>query len=180
MGLHIAVEAMKYLSEKIPGSVLVIYGHYDRTYKIYLEKLIRKFNLEENVILKGEFSQEVIYGFIKESDFGVVPYLDNIYMNLCLPTKMFEYNASLLPAVVSRLKSPSMIFRDDSIAFTEPGNAQDLADKLINLCFDPAKRKIMAENAYTILQSISGQIMSERYLNLIDSIINGKKDIIIN
>lgn len=180
MGLHIAVEAMKYLSEKIPGSVLVIYGHYDRTYKIYLEKLIRKFNLEENVILKGEFSQEVIYGFIKESDFGVVPYLDNIYMNLCLATKMFEYNASLLPVVVSRLKSPSMIFRDDSIAFTAPGNAQDLADKLINLCFDPAKRKIMAENAYTILQSISGQIMSERYLNLIDSTINGKKVIITN
>jgi Glycosyltransferase len=175
MGLHIAMEAMKYLNEKIPGSILDIYGHYDHTYKIYLEKLIMELNLEGIVSLKGEYSQEVIYGFIKESDFGVVPYLDNIYMNLCLSTKMFEYNASLLPVVASRLKAPVKIFTDDSIGYTEPGNARDMADKLINLCSDPAKRKTMAANAYSILQSISGQIMAERYVKLIDSTINKKK-----
>jgi glycosyltransferase involved in cell wall biosynthesis len=175
MGLHIAMEAMKYLNEKIPGSILDIYGHYDNTYKIYLEKLIMELNLEGIVSLKGEYSQEVIYGFIKESDFGVVPYLDNIYMNLCLSTKMFEYNASLLPVVASRLKAPVKIFTDDSIGYTEPGNARDMADKLINLCSDPAKRKTMAANAYSILQSISGQIMAERYVKLIDSTINKKK-----
>jgi len=179
MGLHIAVEAMKYLNEKIPGSILTIYGHYDRTYKMYLEKFIRKLSMEDNVFLNGEYPQEVIYGFIKESDFGIIPYLDNIYMNLCLSTKMFEYNASLLPVVSSRLKSPALVFRDDSIAYTEPGNAHDTANKLINLCFDPVKRNTLATNAYSVLQSISGKIMSERYIKLIDSTIN-KKTIITN
>ena len=178
MGLHVVVEAMKYLNEKIPGSILDIYGYYDHSYKKYLERLISEFNLEEIVFLKGEYSQEIIYGFIKEFDFGVVPYLDNIYMNLCLPTKMFEYNASLLPVVASRLKSPSLIFNDDSIGFTEPGNAHDMADKIINLCSDPAKRKTMAANAYSILQNISGQIMAERYVKLIDSTINQKKPLL--
>jgi glycosyltransferase involved in cell wall biosynthesis len=174
-GLHVAVEAMKYLNEKIPDSVLTIYGHYDHSYKIYLEGLIKNFSLEENVILKGTHSQEIIYGIIKESDFGIVPYVDNIYMNLCLPTKMFEYNASLLPVVASRLKAPAMIFGDESIGFTSPENPHDMADKLIELCFDPEKRKTMAASAYSVIQSISGQIMSKRYLNLIDSTINKKK-----
>ncbi|MDR3665516.1 MAG: glycosyltransferase [Ignavibacteriaceae bacterium] len=171
-GLHIAVEAMKYLNEKIPGSILTIYGQYDRSYRIYLEELIKKFNLEENIFLKGTHSQEIIYGMIKESDFGIVPYTDNLYMNLCLSTKMFEYNASLLPVVASRLKAPSMIFGDDSIGFITPDKPIELAEKVIELCCDPAKRKAMAASAYTIIQSISGQIMSARYLNLIESTIN--------
>ena len=73
-----------------------------------------------------------------------------------------------------RLKAPFKIFTDDSIGYTEPGNAHDMADKLINLCSDPAKRKTMAANAYSVLQSISGQIMAEKYIRLIDSTINKK------
>ena len=174
-GLHTAIEAMKYINEKIPNSILIIYGHYDHSYKIYLEKLISELNLEKNVSLQGEYSQEIIYGFVKESDFGIVPYVNNEYMNLCLSTKMFEYNASLLPVIASRLKSPAMIFGDDSIAYAEPDNVHDFADKLVELCSNPTKRKTMTVNAYSVLQSISGQIMSERYLHLVGSTINCKK-----
>jgi glycosyltransferase involved in cell wall biosynthesis len=71
-----------------------------------------------------------------------------------------------------------LIFSDDSIGYTEPGNAYDMADKLINLCSDPAKRKTMAANAYSVLQSISGKIMSERYIKLIDSTIDQKKPLL--
>jgi glycosyltransferase involved in cell wall biosynthesis len=173
-GLHTAVEAMKYLNEKIPNSILLIYGQYDHTYKIHLEEQIGKYKLESNVILNGAFSQEIIYGIIKESDFGIVPYVDNAYMNLCLSTKMFEYNASLLPVVASRMKAPAMIFGDDSIGFTTPDRPREFADKLIELCTDPDKRKRMAVNAYNIIQTISGQIMSQRYLELIEGTINGK------
>jgi glycosyltransferase involved in cell wall biosynthesis len=174
-GLHTAVEAMKYLNEKIPGSILSIYGQYDRSYRIYLEEQIRKFNLQRNVILNGTHSQEIIYGKIKESDFGIVPYSDNIYMNLCLSTKMFEYNASLLPVVASRLKAPSMIFNDDSIGFITPDQPYAMADKLIELCSDPDMRKKMAANAFNVIQNISGQIMSNRYLYLIEGTLNEKK-----
>jgi hypothetical protein len=33
----------------------------------------------------------------------------------------------------------------------------------------------MAERAYNVIQSISGQIMSEIYLNLIENTVNKKK-----
>jgi glycosyltransferase involved in cell wall biosynthesis len=174
-GLHIAIEAIKYLNEKIPGSILTIYGHYDRSYRLYLEELIKKFNLERNVILNGTHSQDIIYGKIKESDFGIVPYSDNPYMNICLSTKMFEYNASLLPVVATRMKAPSMIFGDESIGFISPDQPHEMADKIIELCTDPAMRKKMAINAFNIIQSFSGHIMSDRYLNLIASTITEKR-----
>jgi glycosyltransferase involved in cell wall biosynthesis len=179
-GLHTAVEAMKLLNEKIPESQLFIYGRFDLSYKKSLDNLIAKYNLEGNVFLQGEHPQEVIYNFIKLSDFGIVSYVDNEYMNLCLSTKMFEYNASLLPVVASRLKAFSMIFNDDSIAYIEPDNSKALAEKLVQLCYDPDKRKTMICHAYSVLQTISGQIMSVRYLNLINSTILEKKSISVS
>ncbi len=170
-GLHVAIKAMQYINNRIPGSTLTIYGGYDTSYKIYLEEQIKELNLEDNVHLMGFHTLEEIYGFIKESDFGVVPYLNNTYMNLALSTKMFEYNASLLPVVASKLRSFSKIFSSDSIAFTNPESSLDLAGKVIKLCFDPDKRRNLAENAFITLQSISWQVMSDRYVELINSTI---------
>jgi glycosyltransferase involved in cell wall biosynthesis len=170
-GLHVAIQALKYINNRVPGSTLTIYGGYDKSYKIYLQDQIKELGLEDNVYLMGIHNLEEIYGFIQESDFGVVPYLDNLYMNLALSTKMFEYNASLLPVVASKLRSFSKIFDNDSIAFTEPENALDLADKIIKLCFNPDKRRMLAENAYITLQNISWEVMSERYIKLINSTI---------
>ena len=88
---------------------------------------------------------------------------------------MFEYNASLLPVVASRMKAPATIFGDDSIGFITPDQPREMADKIIELCSNPDMRKKMAANAFNVIQSISGHIMSDRYLNLIESTINEKK-----
>jgi glycosyltransferase involved in cell wall biosynthesis len=177
-GIHTAIEAMKYLNEKIPNSTFSIYGRFDVSYRKHLEKLISDLNLENCVSLNKEYPQEEIYQFIKGSDFGIVYYLDNEYMNLCLSTKMFEYNASLLPVVATRLKAFSMIFGDDCIAYTKSENPRDLADKIVELCFNPEKRKSMTAKAYSVLQGISGEIMSKRYVGLVESTINGKKELV--
>jgi glycosyltransferase involved in cell wall biosynthesis len=50
-----------------------------------------------------------------------------------------------------------------------------MADKLIELCSDPDMRKKMAANAFNVIQNISGQIMSNRYLYLIEGTLNEKK-----
>jgi glycosyltransferase involved in cell wall biosynthesis len=170
-GLHIIIKALQYINNRVPGSSLTIYGGYDNSYKLSLENQIKELGLEDNVHLLGIHSLEEIYDFIKKSDFGVVPYMDNLYMNLALSTKMFEYNASLLPVVASKLRSFSKIFNNESIAFTHPGNSLDMADKIIKLCFNPDKRRMLAENAFITLQNISWQVMSDRYVKIIDSTI---------
>jgi glycosyltransferase involved in cell wall biosynthesis len=174
-GLHIAVEAMPLLLQKIPSSKLYIYGKYDPAYRVRLEAMIKDLNLEENVILKGRRSLEVIYDLINECDAGIVPYLDNEYMNLALSTKTFEYAAAGLPIISTRLQSLAMTFDDDSLFFVQPDNPEAIALAAIKLCGDPELRKSLTINANNRLNSISWEVMSNRLINLMDNLSsNGK------
>ena len=102
-GLHNAIKAMKYIVEDIPESVLNIYGRYETSYRTKLEKLVKELNLMSNVFLHGLISKDQVARLINDHDIGVVPYLKTDYMNIALPTKAFEYMASGIPVVATRL-----------------------------------------------------------------------------
>lgn len=176
-GIHLAIEALKYVNEEIPGSIFKVYGKYDDSYKRRLREQIKELGLENNVSLDGRFLIEKIYEFIKASDIGLVPYMNNLYMNLALSTKTFEYAAAGLPVVSTRLQTLVNLFDEEKITYSEPDNARDLADKIIMLCRDPEKRKLQAINAKKALANISWHVMSKRFLNLIDTTIADKRTI---
>ncbi|OGU85070.1 MAG: hypothetical protein A2W11_06420 [Ignavibacteria bacterium RBG_16_35_7] len=170
-GLHIAISSMVKVNERIPGSTLNIYGKYDRSYKEDLLDLIKDLGLEKNVILHNPIPLESVYEAIKISDIGVVPYIYSDYMNISLSTKTFEYAASGLPIVATKLLALSDIFEEKSLAFVENLNSVNLAEKIIELCLNPERRKEYSINAYNSLNEISGTIMAEKYFKLIkDSI----------
>lgn len=174
-GIHIAIEAMKEIIEKIPGSVFKVYGKYDESYKEFLEKQIVELGLENNVFLGGRHLLEKIYEFIKDSDIGVVPYMNNLYMNIALSTKTFEYAAAGLPVVATRLRTLALTFDDSTITYSEPDSITDLVEKVVALALDPQKRKAQALNARKSLASISWNVMAKKYLNLIDTSIADRK-----
>jgi glycosyltransferase involved in cell wall biosynthesis len=173
-GLHILIEAMAIVQNNISGSILSIYGNYDLNYRNILVEKIKQLNLENHVSLHGVCSLEEIYSIINQYDIGIVPYINNNYMHLALSTKAFEYAASGLPIIASRLTSLALIFDNKSIYFCEPENVQDLAEKIIGLCLNPKKRAIQSKKAAEIVHSISWEIMANRYLNLIDNFSNSK------
>ncbi len=172
-GIHYAVEAMKEISEKIPGSVLILYGRYEAGYKEYLEKIVSDLNISDAVELRGIIGREQIPEIINNADIGIIPYPTTDYMNLALPTKAFEYISSGLPVVISRLYDFSMLFPDESVQYIDDVTPKDLADAVIHLSLNPEIRKKQSELALTKLNGISGDIMKSRYLNLIAS-FNGK------
>jgi glycosyltransferase involved in cell wall biosynthesis len=175
-GLHIAIEAMSEVVKKIPNSKFYIYGKYYPTYKNRLEDKIRDLNLEESVFLFGIITLEECYLKIREADIGIVPYVNNDYENIGLSNKTFEYTASGLPVVASRLFSLKSIFDEDCIQYAEPENPADFADKIIKLCKDPQLRKEKTLNACNALSKISGEVMDRRYINLIISQIQRKNN----
>lgn len=174
-GIHLVVEAMKYINEKIPGSTFKVYGKYDDSYKDFLEKQIVSLGLENSVFLGGRHLLEKIYEFIQDADIGVVPYMNNLYMNIALSTKTFEYAAAGLPVVATRLKTLALTFDDSTITYSEPDNVSDFVDKVVALALDPIKRKTQAINAHNSLSGISWNIMAKKYLNIIDTAIAERK-----
>jgi len=169
-GIHIAINAMPIILKKIPDSKLIIYGQYDADYKSILEDQINSLKLNKSVQLNGIISRESIPAILNTSDIGIVPYLNTDYMNLALPTKAFEYIATGLPVVASMLNDLSKTFSSDSISYFEDNNPQLFAEKVIQLCLDPGKRKKQVEKAYEEMKLISGKVMADRYVALVQSL----------
>lgn len=169
-GVHTAIEALALVQRKVPGSILNVYGRYEQDYRKILEAKIRDLGLQDLVFLNGTRSLEEIYEIIKKSDIGLVPYVNDPYMNLALSTKTFEYAATGLPAVASNLYSLSLIFDDRSIRFAEADNPRAFAEGIIDLCMDPEKRMQISQNANEVVSAISGTVMGKRYLNLVENI----------
>jgi glycosyltransferase involved in cell wall biosynthesis len=174
-GLHIVIEAMPIVLQKIPGSTLKVYGKYDTGYKTKLMERINQLELTDNIILEEGKSHEELYEIMKDSDMEVVPYLSNEYMNLSLSTKAFECAAAGLPIIATSLETMRMTFNDDSILYAEDSNPRDFAQKIIDLCLNPEQRKRLTINAYYALTGISGDVMKEKYLSLIENISGVKR-----
>jgi glycosyltransferase involved in cell wall biosynthesis len=171
-GIHIAIEAMVHINKVIPCSVFRIYGKFDENYKNKLIRLIDSLGLNDNILIGGLVTLEEINVLIKKSDIGIVPYVNDYYMNLALSTKTLEYAACGLPVVTTRLQTIRSLFDDNSILYTDSDNPEDIAQKVIKLCFEPELRRNLSTNAYKTLEGISWQVMESRYLKLINSVLS--------
>ncbi len=167
-GIHIAVQSVSLLKEKFPKIQFNIYGNYQPSYKERLKKFIDENRLEKNVFLHDFVSLEKIREIIRDSDFGVVPYLSDNFMDLALSTKTFEYVAMHLPVITSDIPSIRSIFNDDQVYFFKQGDAGNLAELINNLIinFDGIKQKVI--NASRVYEQISWQNMSKKYVNLVE------------
>lgn len=169
-GLHNVISAMPILLKDVPDSILNIYGRYEGSYLIKLKNLVSDLNLSENVNLNGRINREQIPSLINNHDIGIVPYLQTDYMNLALPTKAFEYIATGLPLISTKLKDLYETFDDSCITYVEDSDSQQFAGAISFICFNPGLSKNRVEAAYQKLSEISGKVMKERYISLYDSL----------
>jgi len=174
-GIDIAVQALGLLQKKVPGSTLTIYGSFQKQFLTYLKKLIADTGLGDHVFLYNSIPLEAVYEKILDADIGIVPYRSDNFMNLAMSTKTFEYAASGLPVVSSRLKPSSYVFDDSCIMYAEPGNPQDFAAKLEQLCLNPDLRKAHSVNAMRANAAASGAAMWQRYGDLLHDCLREQK-----
>ena len=174
-GLLKAVEAVAKVQETIPGTTLDIYGKYDPSCREMLDRRVVDLGIEDQVVFHGMRSLEEINEIIKDSDIGVVPYLSDEFMNLALSTKTFEYAATGLPVVASRTEALTSLFNDECIQYFQPGDETDMAEKIVQLCQDPQRRKQQSTRSQDVLGEISYSVMIDRYLNLMQGLIQNNK-----
>lgn len=173
-GLHSAIKALPKIIASIPNTMLYVYGKYDETYRMYLLDLMKELKVEDNVYLGGTKNWEELIEIMNEVDIEVVPYVSNKYMNLSLSTKIFECAAVGLPVAASRLHTLQLSFDDTTIKYFDSHNSDDIADKIIQLARDDMFRKQMVKNAYEAVSHISGKIMLDRYLKLMQKLMGVK------
>jgi len=166
-GLVQAVESLARLQDWVPDSTLEIYGKYDPSYRDTLLRTIDRLGLANHVFLRGWLDAEKIGEIAANSDFGLIPYLSDDFMNLALSTKAFEYATMGLPFVASRLDPIVWAFGTNCVPLAEPGNASDFAGKIYDLCRKPDLRRSKVQQAREAVATISYEVMKDRYLDLV-------------
>lgn len=169
-GLHNAIRAIKLVQKDIPGTVLNLYGSYENLYRRELEDLIRELDIINLVNLNDIVKLDNIPDIINEHDFGIVPYLDTKFMNLALSTKALEFVMCGIPVIATYLEEHHNTLDDNCITYVVKGTPEGFADAIKALCYNPQRRKIQTEKAFKSIQKISGNVMKQRYIELINNL----------
>jgi glycosyltransferase involved in cell wall biosynthesis len=135
-GLDLAVRAVALCADASEKICLTVLGRGDQMPELF--ELVRELGLENRVELRNEIvPAEELPPIIAGADLGIVPYRNDVFTDGLLPTKLMEYAAIGLPCVAARTTAIERYFSDTMVEFFDPGDAEDLARVLRDLCASP-------------------------------------------
>ncbi|HEX5221466.1 MAG TPA: glycosyltransferase family 4 protein [Verrucomicrobiae bacterium] len=139
-GLDIAVAAFKSVIADIPNAELHIFGRRTPFLDQVLEQ-VKKLGLDHAVKYHGPKSLEQIVKAIDACDLGVIPNRGSVFTEINMPTRIFEYLARGKAVIAPRTSGIQDYFSGEEIAFFQPGDEPDLAEKIKTLLKDAARTR---------------------------------------
>jgi glycosyltransferase involved in cell wall biosynthesis/peptidoglycan/xylan/chitin deacetylase (PgdA/CDA1 family) len=167
-GLDIAIEAFAMISNQLPKAEFHIYGGGDEQSK--LMALAERLGLKEKVKFRHSTSLEDIAGVISNADVGVVPKRADSFGNEAYSTKIMEFMSQGVPVVLSRTKIDNFYFDDAAVRFFKSGDAQALAEGMLEVIENKALRESLIAGGYRYVNLHSWDQRKQEYLELIDSL----------
>jgi glycosyltransferase involved in cell wall biosynthesis len=165
-GVDIAVKAFDLIKAKAPEAEMYVYG--DGPARDALWKLVADLNIEARVFLRGALSLDEIIPIIAQADIGIVPKRAESFGNTAFSTKIFEFMALNVPAIVSKTAIDSHYFDDSIVKFFTPGDVESLAEAMLELIKDRQQRLILTRNAAAFIEKNAWVHKGKEYLDLVD------------
>jgi glycosyltransferase involved in cell wall biosynthesis len=145
-GLQTAIESAHILKEKVPNVKLVIVG-ISSTDPILKQQVI-DLKLENHVDFKGWQDVSLFPSYIVTSAVCISPLHRNIQHDVAYANKLFQYMSFGKPVLVSdAIAQKNLIEKTNSGLVHLEKDAQDFADKMMQLYADPALRDRLGRNA---------------------------------
>lgn len=167
-GIDTIMRAVALLRDEIPGLSLAVYGHGSAWGE--LRSLRSELGLEDRVHLHGLVPLDVLLQAIAAADVGVVAMQRDIFRDLTLCSKMFDYVAMRKPAIVSRTRAAEAYFGEAAFQWFSAGDDRDLARAIRQLHADPALRERLASQASEANEPHRWARQRERYLEIVQSL----------
>jgi glycosyltransferase involved in cell wall biosynthesis len=124
-------------------------------------------------ITSERISAEELTRVIRSADLGVVPNRNDVFTDGILPTKLMEYAALGVPAIVASSSATRAYFTDDMVRFVTPGDAEELAAAIVELAADGEARRAMAARAQAFTDRHPWRTEAARYADLVERIAAG-------
>ncbi len=172
-GIDLIVRAVARLKDEIPGIEFRFMGAGD--YLPEVLNLAAELKASDHVNFLGFVPFETMIEEILAADVTVVPIKKNPYSVLVHTNKMYEYVSMQRPCVASRLDSVAAYFPDESLVFFEPGNDEDLAEKLKYVFAHPDEMQRRIENTSEIYETYRWQRERKKFLGVYHSLLSLSK-----
>lgn len=169
-GIHVAIEAVNILKERYPKVRFDIYGNYQNGYKEKLHELVSSCGLTKNIFFHEYVSLEKISEVIRNSNFGIVPYLSDNFMDLALSTKTFEYVLMKLPVIASELPSMRTIFNENQVYYFNQNDPKNLAYVMKEIFSDGIFIEKKVADAAAAYKDVEWPLMVNKYTALIEKL----------
>jgi glycosyltransferase involved in cell wall biosynthesis len=171
-GVDMVVEALARLGDVAPDARGVILGEGDALAETRARAAALR--VEDRIEFSGCYLPiEEALGRVATADCGVIPNRPSTLNRFALSSKLFEYVALGIPAVVARLDTLAAHFSDDEVTFFEPGDVDSLTEALSWIATNPEAAAQKAERARVRASEYSWRANATRYLEAIDPSRNG-------
>jgi len=162
-GLDVLLEAAPKIINKIPDVKFILLGDGPEMQK--LQSIVQKKNLEEHVKFEGWIDRKLLPSKIADAAIAIGPLKKTTVTENALPIKVLEYMASSLPIIAKIGTLPNDVLENEHNGLFVC-DANDLADKIIELLENPDKINAMGKNSLNMVQKFSW----EKVVNSIISI----------
>jgi glycosyltransferase involved in cell wall biosynthesis len=174
-GFDVAIRALPQVRDRYPGAALRFYGSGEAEPE--LRRLAATLGVADAVEFMGIIPNAEVAAAVAVADIGIVANRMDPFTELVLPTKLLEYVALGIPAVVSRSPAVEAYFSDAEVRFVRPGDEGELADAIVNALDDPDRSTRMATAAARKLEAFDGATMRRRYREVIGSFARPERSI---
>jgi glycosyltransferase involved in cell wall biosynthesis len=169
-GLDLAVDAFAHIRTKLPAAQLHIYGKATP----FMERVMqsaRERGLQQSVLHLGEKPLEQIVDAIDACDVGVVPNHRNVFTDINMPTRIFEYLARGKPVIAPRTAGIQDYFDEHSLLFFEAGDAEDLARKVEFVACHPEDTYRITERGQQVYKAHSWEQEGHTLACVVDKLL---------
>lgn len=153
----------------MPNAELHLYG--GGPAKDDLVRLASQLGLSEKVKFLGSVSLSAVPDVIANADLGIVPKRANSFGNEAYSTKILEFMSQGVPVVASRTKIDTYYFDDSVVKFFESGNAEAMADAMLQVMNDSTLRTGLIANGYEYVARHCWDQKRKEYLDLVESLL---------
>lgn len=167
-GVDIAVRAMATIRERVPDARLIVYGRGE--FAAEIERLARDLGVADVVEMGGFVPLDRIPEKIAQASVGIVPNRKDIFTDLVLPTKLFEYVAMGKPVVASRTAALLAHFGEEDLYLFDAEDSEGLARAVAAVHADPAQARARAERLRIRCAGERWEVVRGLYVSVYDGI----------
>ncbi len=166
-GLDVLLEAAPEIIKKIPDVKFILLGDGPEMQK--LQSIVQKKNLEKHVKFEGWIDRKILPSKIADASIAIGPLKKTTVTENALPIKVLEYMASSLPIIAKIGTLPNDVLENEHNGLFVC-DANDLADKIIELLENPDKINAMGKNSLNMVQKFSWEKVVNSIISIYDKL----------